>query len=122
MFRSNETRSIRNMAIKHGSVKVVKGLQRFGRAEGGNVLVTFALLLVPLMGLVGAAVDYSRANSDKAAMQAAIDATALMLSKNAASLTSTQLSQNATSYFNAVFTRKDVSNIVITPTYTTSGG
>jgi Flp pilus assembly protein TadG len=31
------------------------------------------------MGFVGAAVDYSRANSDKAAMQAAIDATALML-------------------------------------------
>jgi Flp pilus assembly protein TadG len=72
--------------------------------------------------LVGAAVDYSRANSDKVAMQAAVDATALMLSKTATSLTSSQMSQNATRYFNSLFTRKDVANIVITPTYTTSGG
>ena len=53
--------------------------RRFARAQSGNVLLTFTLALLPIMGFVGAAVDYSRANSDKAAMQAAIDATALML-------------------------------------------
>jgi hypothetical protein len=36
-----------------------------------------------MVGFVGAAVDYSRANSVKIAMQAAIDATALMLSRDA---------------------------------------
>ena len=82
----------------------------------------FSLAVIPIVGMVGAAVDYSRANSDKAAMQAAMDATALMLSKTAASQTSTQLSQNATNYFNAVFTRPDVTNVVINRTYTTSGG
>ena len=57
-------------------------MRQFGCADGGNVMLTFALLTVPMMGFVGSAVDYSRANSAKAAMQAAADATALMLSKD----------------------------------------
>src|SRR5262249_16459288 len=97
-------------------------LRAFSRADSANVLLTFSLALLPIMGFVGAAVDYSRANSDKAAMQAAVDATALWLSKNAATMTTAQLNQNATNHFNAVFTRTDVANIVITPTYTTSNG
>jgi Flp pilus assembly protein TadG len=74
------------------------------------------------MGLVGAAVDYSRANSDKAAMQAAVDATALMLSKNVSTLTTSQISQEATNYFNALFTRPEVTNVVLTPAYTNNNG
>src|SRR5215470_11553267 len=97
-------------------------LQTFRKDEGGHVVLTFALATIPIIGFVGAAVDYSRANSDKAAMQAAIDATALMLSKTAANLTQAQLNTNATNYFKALFNRTDVNNIVITPTYTTSGG
>src|SRR5947209_13814141 len=96
--------------------------KRFQGCNSGNVVVTFALTLLPVMGMIGAAVDYSRANSDKAAMQAAVDATALMLSKSASTMTSAQMAQQATSYFNALFTRPEVTNVVITPTYTTSGG
>ena len=96
-------------------------LRSFNHADSANVLLTFSVAVLPIMGFVGAAVDYSRANSDKAAMQAAVDATALWLSKNAATMTTAQLNQNATSHFNAVFTRTDVTSIVITPTYTTSG-
>src|SRR5262245_42334160 len=90
--------------------------------ERGNVILTFALATVPIMGFVGAAVDYSRANSDKAAMQAAIDATALMMSKNVNGMTQAQMNTQATNYFNALFHRTDVSNIQITPTYTNSNG
>jgi Flp pilus assembly protein TadG len=97
-------------------------LQALRKANGGNITITFALATVPIIGFVGAAVDYSRANSDKAAMQAAVDATALMLSKNVSTLSPTQLNTNATNYFNALFHRTDVNNIVITPVYTTSGG
>ena len=43
------------------------------------LLGIFALSIIPMIGLVGAAVDYSNANSVKAAMQAASDATALMM-------------------------------------------
>jgi Flp pilus assembly protein TadG len=52
-------------------------LQRFCRAERGNVMLTFALTLIPLMGAVGAAVDYSRANNYRSQLQAAADAAAV---------------------------------------------
>jgi Flp pilus assembly protein TadG len=97
-------------------------LQTFRKDKDGHVVLTFALATIPIIGFVGAAVDYSRANSDKAAMQAAVDATALMLSKTASTLTQAQINSKATSYFNALFNRTDVNNIVITPVYTTSGG
>ena len=102
--------------------RLCHALQKFRSAGSGNVIMTFSLAIVPIMAFVGAAVDYSRANSDKAAMQSAADATALALSKTAAGLTTQQISQQARDYFSSVFNRSDVSNIVITPTYTTSNG
>ena len=41
----------------------------------------FALAIIPVIGLVGAAVDYSRANSIRSAVQSALDATALAMAK-----------------------------------------
>jgi Flp pilus assembly protein TadG len=41
-------------------------LARFGqfrRHDRGNVMITFALAIIPVIGAVGAAVDYSRGNS-----------------------------------------------------------
>ena len=55
---------------------------RFGLADSGNIAVIFAIALVPILGFVGAAVDYTRANSARSSMQAALDSTALMLSKD----------------------------------------
>src|SRR5690349_3758160 len=97
-------------------------LRAFRSAKAGNVMFTFALATVPLVGAVGAAVDYSRANSDRAAMQAAVDATALMLSKGAAGMTQAQLNSQATAYFNANFSRTDVTNLAVTPIYTSQNG
>src|SRR5436309_7639673 len=93
-------------------------------ANGANVTVTFALATIPIVGLVGAAVDYSHANSVKAAMQAAADSTALMLAKDisANNLVAAQITQNGTAYFNAVLNRKEVTGLVVTSTYTTTGG
>jgi Flp pilus assembly protein TadG len=88
----------------------------------GNVVITFTLATVPVMGFVGSAVDYSRANSAKAAMQAAVDATALMLSKDASNLTSAQINSKASGYFTALFNRTEVTGIQIVPTYTTTNG
>ena len=59
-----------------------------------------ALGIVPLVGAVGAAVDYSRANSVRAAMQNALDATALMLKD--AQLSGAQLTQKANVYFTSI--------------------
>ena len=80
--------------------------------------MTFALATLPMIGFVGAAVDYSRGNSAKVAMQAAIDATGLMLSKDAQTLTPEQLSQRANDTFIALFHRPDVTNLVIVPEFT----
>jgi Flp pilus assembly protein TadG len=99
-------------------VKLRQGLRQFGTAQGGNVVLTFALTLIPVMGFVGAAVDYSRANSAKAALQAAVDSTALMLSKDAQNLTTAQIQTKADAYFNALFKRPEVTNVVVTPTFT----
>jgi uncharacterized protein YegL len=107
------------MATKSFINRLRARLHAFRAAEDGNVLLTFALALVPIIGFVGAAVDYSRGNSAKAAMQAAIDSTALMLSKDAQSLTSAQLSEKASQYFNAMFKRTEVKEIIVTPIFTT---
>jgi uncharacterized protein YegL len=55
-------------------------------------------------------------------MQAAIDATALMASKNAATQTNSQLQTAATNYFKALFTRPEAQNVQVTVDYTTTGG
>jgi len=95
----------------------------FASGRAGNVSVMFALAIVPIVGLVGAAVDYSRASAARTAMQSALDATILMLSKEAAGLTQDQLNQKANDYFKANFTRQGVLNLdVKNVTYTTSGG
>jgi Flp pilus assembly protein TadG len=89
-------------------------LARFLRNQKGGVAPTLALAIIPLVGIVGAAVDYSRAASTRTAMQAALDSAALMLSKDAQTLTSTQLDSKATTYFNALFQRPEASNVQVT--------
>ena len=96
--------------------------KNFRAARDGNVALTFALAVVPVIGMVGAAVDYSRANSVQADLQAALDSTALMLSKEAATVNSTQLQTDTTSFFNALFNRPGTQNITIGATYSTTGG
>jgi len=97
-------------------------LFRFFKDRRGGVAPMFALAIIPVFGLIGAAVDYSRANSVRTGMQSAIDATALAMAKLAPTLTQTQLQQQATAYFNAMFNHPEALNLVITPTYTTAGG
>lgn len=84
---------------------------RFLTEERGGVLPMFALALVPVIGLVGAAVDYSRGNAARTAMLAAIDATALMLSKDAATMTPGEVTAKANAYFTSQFNRPEVANI-----------
>jgi len=101
-------------------------LRRFARhawqANGANVTVTFALATVPLVGFVGAAVDFSHASSVRVAMQAAVDGTALMLSKQAASLNQTDLQPKADAYFKSLFNRPEATGVTVSANYTTEGG
>jgi len=95
---------------------------RFARAEQGNVAMMLAIALVPIIGFIGAAVDYTRAVSARSAMQAAADATALMISKEASTLSADQLLTKAKAYFNALYTRSDVSNVTFNAIYSPNSG
>ena len=95
---------------------------RFLKDRRGGVTPMFALAIVPVVGFVGASIDYSRANSIKAGMQSALDATALAMAKLAPTLTPADLQTKTTAYFNAMFSHADAKSMTITPTYTTTGG
>ena len=53
---------------------LLRRLSRFAHDKSGNIAVIFALSLVPLVSVVGCAVDYSRANQLRSKLQSAIDA------------------------------------------------
>jgi Flp pilus assembly protein TadG len=91
-------------------------------ADSGSVTLVFALAIVPVMGFVGAAVDYIHANSIKSALQAATDATALMLSKNAATLSSAQMQTQALSYLQALFNRPEATGLSVSASYSATNG
>ena len=50
---------------------------KFRAGESGNIAAIFAITLIPVLGVVGAAVDYSVATNVKAAQQAALDVAVL---------------------------------------------
>jgi len=83
----------------------------FGAARGGNVAIIFALALIPVFGGVGVAVDYSRANNARTELQAALDVTALMISREALDIKSGQVQKKARTYFKAQFDRPDIKGV-----------
>jgi Flp pilus assembly protein TadG len=56
-------------------------LRRFFSDTKGNIAILFGLAIIPVMGAMGAAVDYSLANASRTALQASLDNTGLMLAK-----------------------------------------
>ncbi len=56
-------------------------LHRFLPAQRGNVGIIFALAMIPVIGGMGAAIDYSMANAYRTDMQKALDSTALALTR-----------------------------------------
>ena len=103
-------------------LRLRQALGDFRTANAGNVAITFALVSLVLVCAVGSAIDYSRANDMKVKLQAAVDSTALMLSKQAAVDTSAQLQTNASKYFLAMFNPPGVKDITINAAYSTTGG
>lgn len=66
-------------------------IRRFGQDRRGNVLVMTGLAIVPLMGVVGVSVDYSRASNVRQALSSAIDAASLMAARDAQKLSDADL-------------------------------
>ena len=89
-------------------------LKRLWTNRDGGVAPMLALAAIPIMGFVGAAIDFSRAASVRTAMQTALDATALMLSKEAQGMAAADLQQKASNYFKANFTRPEAHDVQVT--------
>lgn len=109
------------MCAKPFFTRLSATLRAFARADRGNVAVMLGLTIVPAIGITGSAVDYSRTNSVKAGMQTALDATALMLAKEAAVVGQAQVNANAQKYFAAMFSRPDVQNVTANAVYSPGG-
>ncbi len=70
-------------------------LRSFRSHRAGNVAVIFALASIPLIAFTGTAVDYGFATSLRTKLQAASDASALMLCQTPAATTQTALNAQA---------------------------
>jgi Flp pilus assembly protein TadG len=96
--------------------------QRFLDDRSASVVPLLALAAIPITGLIGASVDYSRAAAIQTSLQAAADSTSLAMAKSASSLSSQQLQTNGTAYFRALFTRTDAATPTLSISYSTTGG
>ncbi len=76
-------------------------LSRFGKDASGNVGLMFGFIAVPLIGIAGVSVDYARASSARASLNAAVDSAALMVAREATKLTDAQLTTRAESLIRA---------------------
>jgi Flp pilus assembly protein TadG len=90
-------------------------LLRFGSESQGSLLPMFALTLVPIMAIIGASVDYGRANRLKASLQNVLDAALLAGARDG----STNWANVALNYFNSNLSAQDAS--VATPTFNLDG-
>ncbi|HLL27302.1 MAG TPA: TadE/TadG family type IV pilus assembly protein [Xanthobacteraceae bacterium] len=81
-------------------LRLMTDLRRFWSNKSGNIAILFGLAVVPIIGAMGAALDYSLANQNRTQMQAALDNTGLMLSK-LMPLTQTQLNTQGWQIFQA---------------------
>jgi Flp pilus assembly protein TadG len=58
------------------------GLKRFASHQGGAVAIVLGLSMLPIAGLVGATIDYSRASNARSSIQDAGDAAALAVASS----------------------------------------
>jgi Flp pilus assembly protein TadG len=87
-------------------------LARFFRDREGGVAPLLALSIVPIIGMVGAGIDYSRASATRVALQAALDSALLYAAKES----SENWQDVTTDAFNAVVSVKNDATLV-QPTY-----
>jgi hypothetical protein len=102
---------------------VKRQLTRFFANKEASVAPMLAVAALPLISAVGAAIDFGRASSARAAMQAALDAATILMAKDAKNVDADQLTSNALQYFNANFQNAEISGLAVTASSSsTSGG
>src|SRR5829696_10494701 len=93
-------------------LSMLKRLRQFCRNREASIATTFALALIPIMTGVGAAIDYSRANSAKVFLQSTLDSALIAGAKDGSS----NWTQVALNVFSGNLASKNIS--AGTPTFT----
>ncbi len=79
-------------------------LFQFGSDARANVAVTFAIAALPIFGMVGAAVDYTRTSRLQAQIQSALDSASLAVAKDSRNLSDAAMQAAAARAFAGNFT------------------
>jgi len=106
----------------HINSSAVSLLRKFYASEQGNIALLFGILAVPILSFVGAAIDYTRANTARSAMQAALDSVSTMLAKDLSdgTITAAQINTKAQAYFTALYNNKEAKAVTVSAVYTAS--
>ena len=91
--------------------------RHFVQDTRGSLVPFFAIMMLVVIAVIGMGIDYTRASLANAKMQAALDATALALSQNAASLNTTDLTTEANANFKALYTGSALATPTVTVSY-----
>ncbi|MDO9353298.1 MAG: pilus assembly protein, partial [Solirubrobacteraceae bacterium] len=112
------------MTQRIGWAKILALVLNIRRDERGNIAVIFAIAMLPMLSFIGAAIDYSRASSARTAMQTTLDSVSLMIAKDLSTgtITQSQVSTKAQTYYDALYTGSGTSNSTINATYTGASG
>ncbi len=81
--------------------RLLSTCRRFLSDRRGNIAILFGLAVVPIFGMMGVALDYSMANMQRTALQAAADNTLLALSRMPQPMSDTDLQSYGTKIFKA---------------------
>ncbi len=92
-------------------------LKRFKADQSGTTAVIFGLAFLPLVGMVGGAVDYSRAAAQQTKLQRAVDAVAFALVREPKTATAADIQARASKLFETLYPAADpVSPATVTAT------
>ncbi len=103
--------------------RLTRLLRRFGRGRSGQVVISFALALIPILAASGAAVDYGRRNAAKAQLDTAVDGAVLaIISRKSNSIDSAAITGLETQFRTeaAKVPGVTITSFVATPTVTAS--
>ena len=79
--------------------KIVSGLKPLLSNESGNIAFISGIAIMPIMLVLGAAVDYANAVNTKVGLQSAVDAAALYAAALGTNSTNTELTNNSKPFF-----------------------
>ncbi len=110
------------MSIASFRTKAVSLRHTFQSDDRGNVAMMFGLAILPMLVFAGAGLDYTRAQTERERLQAALDATGLALAKLPKTTDAATLQTKANEYFAASFLpRATDATPTITATATNNG-